>query len=57
MNTQPLTWRTEQRKVSDLVPNAKNPRSLSAKQKADLEARTARMPTKQTLPEGQENWN
>ena len=38
MNTQPLTWRTEQRKVSDLVPNAKNPRSLSAKQKADLEA-------------------
>ncbi|RJQ33616.1 hypothetical protein C4568_04240 [Candidatus Parcubacteria bacterium] len=33
-----LHWRTETRKVDDLVPNAKNPRSLSAKQKADLEA-------------------
>lgn len=33
-----LQWRTETHKVSDLVPNAKNPRSLSAKQKADLEA-------------------
>jgi site-specific DNA-methyltransferase (adenine-specific) len=33
-----LQWRTEARKVDDLVPNAKNPRSLSAKQKADLEA-------------------
>jgi len=33
-----LQWRTETRKVNDLVPNAKNPRSLSAKQKADLEA-------------------
>lgn len=36
--TQPLSWRTEARKVSDLVPNAKNPRTLSAKQRADLEA-------------------
>ncbi len=34
----PLFWRTETRKVSDLVPHAKNPRSLSAQQKKDLEA-------------------
>ena len=38
MQTASLVWRTETRKVDDLVPNAKNPRSLSAKQKADLEA-------------------
>lgn len=38
MNTKTLIWRTETRKVDDLVPNVKNPRSLSAKQKADLEA-------------------
>src|SRR5690606_32727758 len=38
MSTKTLTWHTEERKVDDLVPNAKNPRSLSAKQKADLEA-------------------
>lgn len=34
----PLQWRTERRKVADLVPHAKNPRSLSDKQRADLEA-------------------
>jgi DNA modification methylase len=32
-----LTWTTDQRKVSDLVPHNKNPRSLSDKQKKDLE--------------------
>ncbi len=33
-----LTWTTAQRKVSDLIPHNKNPRSLSDKQKKDLEA-------------------
>lgn len=33
-----ITWRTEQYKVTDLVPHSKNPRTLSAKQKEDLEA-------------------
>jgi len=33
-----MEWRTEKRKVADLVPHAKNPRSLSEKQRADLEA-------------------
>src|SRR3989344_1188722 len=37
MTTQ-LQWHTEQRKVDDLVPHAKNPRTLSDKQRADLEA-------------------
>ncbi len=32
----PLTWRTEKRKVSELVPYAKNPRILTPKQEADL---------------------
>lgn len=33
-----LTWTTAQRKVSDLIPHNKNPRSLSDKQKKDLKA-------------------
>lgn len=33
-----LTWTTEQRKVSDLVPHSKNPRSLSPQQQKDLTA-------------------
>ncbi len=33
----PLVWHTEERKVSDLVAHPKNPRSLSDKQKKDLE--------------------
>lgn len=33
-----ISWRTEARKVADLVPHAKNPRSLSAQQRSDLEA-------------------
>ena len=33
-----LSWHTETRKVKDLVPHAKNPRTLSAQQKKDLEA-------------------
>jgi len=32
-----LVWHTEERKVSDLVAHPKNPRSLSDKQKKDLE--------------------
>ena len=31
-----LTWHTEKRKVSDLLPHAKNPRQISDKQLADL---------------------
>src|SRR3989338_10104414 len=31
-------WRTEKRKIDDLVPHAKNPRKLSEKQRADIEA-------------------
>ncbi len=31
-----LAWRTEQRKVSELVPYERNPRTLSPKQEADL---------------------
>ena len=38
MTIQQLQWHTEQRKVDDLVPHAKNPRTLSEKQRADLEA-------------------
>lgn len=34
----PLVWNTEKRIASDLVPHAKNPRSLSEKQQKDLEA-------------------
>ncbi|OGZ05527.1 MAG: hypothetical protein A2845_05980 [Candidatus Lloydbacteria bacterium RIFCSPHIGHO2_01_FULL_49_22] len=33
-----LTWQTEKRKVDDLVPHAKNPRTLSPKQKEEIEA-------------------
>ena len=33
-----LVWHTEQRKVSDLIPHPKNPRTLSEKQQKDLEA-------------------
>ena len=33
-----LTWQTEKRKVDDLVPHAKNPRTLSEKQRKDIEA-------------------
>jgi DNA modification methylase len=33
-----LTWHTEVRKVDDLVPYEKNPRTLSDKQREDLEA-------------------
>jgi hypothetical protein len=36
--TEALQWRTEKRRVSDLVPHAKNPRSLSEQQRKDLEA-------------------
>ena len=36
--THQLTWTTAQRKVSDLIPHNKNPRSLSDQQKKDLEA-------------------
>jgi len=32
-----LTWTTEKRKISDLVPNPKNPRRLTDKQKTDLQ--------------------
>ena len=35
MSTQ-LTWRTVDKKVSDLVPNVKNPRTMSPKQTEDL---------------------
>jgi DNA modification methylase len=35
---QQLEWRTEKRKIDDLVPHAKNPRKLSEKQRADIEA-------------------
>jgi DNA modification methylase len=38
MSSTKLSWRTEQRKVSDLIPHAKNPRTLSKKQRQDLEA-------------------
>ena len=34
--SQKLAWHTETRKVSDLVPNEKNPRRMSEKQKSDL---------------------
>jgi len=33
-----ITWHTETRKVNDLVPYDKNPRTLSEKQRTDLEA-------------------
>ncbi len=33
-----LTWQTEKRKVDDLVPHAKNPRTLSEKERKDIEA-------------------
>jgi DNA modification methylase len=36
--TKTLSWHTEPRTVDDLVPHAKNPRSLSEKQRSDLEA-------------------
>jgi len=35
MSTQ-LTWRTVDKKISDLVPNIKNPRTMSPKQTEDL---------------------
>lgn len=38
MHMQQLQWHTEKRKVDDLVPHAKNPRTLSEKQRSDLEA-------------------
>ena len=31
-----LIWHTEKRKVSDLIPNEKNPRTMSQKQIEDL---------------------
>lgn len=37
-----LSWRTEKRKVDDLVPHAKNPRKLSDKQRKDLEESISR---------------
>lgn len=37
MAKEPLTWQTATRKVDDLVPHSKNPRTLSAKQRKDLE--------------------
>jgi len=33
-----LTWRTEKRKISDLVPHTQNPRKMSEKQMSDLRA-------------------
>jgi hypothetical protein len=33
-----LTWHTENRRVDDLIPYEKNPRTLSDKQRRDLEA-------------------
>ena len=36
MSKQKLTWHTEKRKVNDLLPYAKNPRSISDKQMNDL---------------------
>lgn len=33
-----IEWHTETRKVDDLVPYDKNPRTLSEKQRKDLEA-------------------
>jgi len=33
-----LVWKTEQRKVDELVPYAQNPRQMTAKQVADLQA-------------------
>lgn len=33
-----ITWKTEQRKVVDLIPYDKNPRTLSTQQQKDLEA-------------------
>ncbi len=33
-----LTWHTESRRVDDLIPYEKNPRTLSDKQRRDLEA-------------------
>jgi len=36
MSKQPLVWRTEKRRVDDLVPYEKNPRQLSEKQLEDL---------------------
>ncbi|MCR4328473.1 MAG: DNA methyltransferase [Patescibacteria group bacterium] len=36
MPAQKLSWRNEVRRVSDLVPNPKNPRSISPKQMEDL---------------------
>ncbi|OGG49288.1 hypothetical protein A2704_01150 [Candidatus Kaiserbacteria bacterium RIFCSPHIGHO2_01_FULL_54_36b] len=38
MTTKSLQWRTEKRKVDDLVPHVKNPRTLSERQRSDLEA-------------------
>lgn len=38
MATQPLSWQTATRKVDDLIPHTKNPRTLSDKQRSDLEA-------------------
>lgn len=38
MHTKPLTWHTEVRVVNELVPYEKNPRTLSDKQREDLEA-------------------
>ena len=34
--TNRLVWRTEQRKVSDLIPNPQNPRKMSEKQAEEL---------------------
>lgn len=35
-DAQKLAWRTEKRRISDLVPNSKNPRTMSPKQVDDL---------------------
>ena len=34
--TNKLAWHTEQRKVSDLIPNPENPRKMSEKQAEEL---------------------
>ena len=34
--TNKLSWHTEQRKVSDLIPNPENPRKMSEKQAEEL---------------------
>ena len=36
--SQPIEWKTERRKISDLIPHPKNPRQMTEKQVEDLTA-------------------